>query len=73
MLLTQNENIFLIIVDKEYIEKQYGDTGLDIKKICFKMLWMYINEYIDKKDNIVADKIISPQNCCINSKELLFY
>lgn len=74
MLLTQNENSFLIIIDREYIEKQHGDVEQDIKKICFRMLWMYINEYIDnieKEHVIIPNKIIYPQNDYISLQGIL--
>lgn len=71
LLLIRSENSFLIIIDKEHIEKKHIDAELDIKKICFRMLWMYINEYLDKKGKMVPNEIIYPQNHFINLQKLL--
>ena len=74
LLLTQSGNSFLIIIDKEHIEKKHIDAELDIKKSCFRMLWMYINEHIDnigEEHDIIPNKIIYPQNDYISLQGIL--
>lgn len=72
-VLLSKEDGFTIIIDKEYRKTQIEDTELSIKKIIFRMIWMYINEYLEKSGNIVSNKILYPQNHCINTQELLSF
>lgn len=72
-VLLSKEDGFTIIIDKKYRENQIEDTELSIKKIIFRMIWMYINEYLEKKGNIVSNEVLYPQNHYLNLQELLSF
>ena len=69
-ILLSKKDGFTIIIDKEYRETQIEDTELSIKKIIFRMIWMYIEEYISDKNNINTNKILYPTQCNIKIEDL---
>lgn len=72
-VLLSKEDGFTIIIDKEYRKTQIEDTELSIKKIIFRMIWMYINEYLEKSGNIVSNEVLYPRNHYLNLQELISF
>jgi len=71
MLVSQDNNEFLILIDKNYLNTQTKNIDLSIKKIVLRMFSMYIQECIINKE-IESNKIIYPKNNYTEKLPIIF-
>lgn len=71
MLISEDNNQFTIVLDKEYVEDNARIPERDLKQTIFRMVWFWYKENLRKDWNVESNKILYPKQSEVNVNELV--
>lgn len=72
MLISEDNNQFTIVLDKEYVEDNARIPERDLKQTIFRMVWFWYKENLRKDWNVESNKILYPKQSSINVDEIVY-